>query len=284
MTEPLAPTRRALTIAGSDPSGGAGLQADIAVFTRLGTHPMAIPAALTVQNSIGVKAVKPLDAALMTEQLAALFADMPPHAIKTGMLGDDATVLAVARALPDTELPPLVIDPLLHASSGPQLLTDQGYDTLVTRLFSRALLITPNRDEAERLWGRQVATPEDAARCAADLRDLGPRAVLLTGGHLEEKGTVVDTLADEGGITTWRHPRHPGPTPHGTGCALSAAITAHLALGTPLRESVRRALTYVITAIRTANSMGSGRPYLGDGTQNLLDDSPMEPDEVPHEH
>lgn len=257
---------RALSVAGADPSGGAGLQADLAVFARLGVHPMGVTTAITVQNSQGVAAIQPLDGELISAQLRALLTDMPPAAAKTGMLATGDAVRGISSLFAGWPPPFLVVDPIIHATGGRELLDEDGYTAMVNNLFPHATLITPNRYEAEKLWGRPVATAVDAEKCAADLRELGPRAVLLTGGHLEEKGFIVDTLADEGGVTTWRHPRHPGPVPHGTGCALSAAITAHVALGTPLRESVRRALAYVIVAVKTAASPGKGRPYLGDGS------------------
>ena len=276
MTATIQPPPRALTIAGSDPSGGAGLQLDIAVFTRLGVHPMAIPTALTVQNSTGVSEVTALDAEGVEQSLRAITGDMPPRAAKTGMLGNRAVVEAIARVTAGWPVPYLVIDPVQRASSGPTLSDDGATGAMAKLLFPHAALITPNRYEAEQLWGRPVRSPEDAVRCARELREMGPRAVLITGGHLEDKG-IVDTLADEGGVTTWRHPRHPGPSPHGTGCALSAAITAHLALGRPLRESVRQALVYVIHAIASATTPGSGRPYLGDGegVSPILDEAPI---------
>ncbi len=268
MTE-VGPPPRALSVAGSDPSGGAGLQADVAVFARLGVHPMAVPTALTVQNSTGVIAYEPVDPDLVEAQLKAILGDMPPAAIKTGMLATEGIVRAVGRALeeaPDAAGAALVVDPIFAASAGKMLITDEGFAALADVLVPRATLLVPNRHEAERLWGHPVTTADEAGRCALALRELGARAVLVTGGHLKEKGVIVDTLADERGLTTWRHPRHPGPVPHGTGCALSAAVTAHLALGAPLRESVRRALTYVAAAVRTAASPGEGRPILGDGT------------------
>lgn len=268
MSHDLKAPPRALSVAGSDPSGGAGLQADMAVFSRLGVHPMGVTTAITVQNSQGVSAIQPVDADLVSAQLRALITDMPPNAAKTGMLATADAVRAVSSLFAGWPPPFLVVDPIHHATGGRELLSEDGFDVMAHLLFPHATLITPNRYEAERLWGRPVATAADAEKCAADLRELGPKSVLLTGGHLEEKGFIVDTLADAGGITTWRHPRHPGPVPHGTGCALSAAITANLALGTPLRESVRRALTYVIVAVKTAAAPGKGRPYLGDGSNS----------------
>jgi len=267
----LARPARALTVAGSDPSGGAGLQADVAVFARLGVHPMGVPTALTVQNSAGVLGFSPCDPEGVEAQLRALWADMPPQAAKTGMLATDGVIEAIERVLADFSPLPLVVDPIFAASGGQMLISEAGIAAMTRLLLPRATLLTPNRYEAERLWGQPVTTPEEAGRCALALRELGPAAVLVTGGHLKEKGVIVDTLADERGLTTWRHPRHPGPAPHGTGCALSAAVTAHLALGTPLRESVRRALSYVATAVRSAASPGEGRPYLGDGTAEDLD-------------
>lgn len=262
---------RALTIAGSDPSGGAGLQADLAVFTRLGVHGMAAPTALTVQNSVGVAEVVPLPGSTVARQVAHLLADMPPAATKTGMLATDEVVAALADLLDERRLPNLVIDPIRHASSGPALLSDAGHALLARRLLPHAALITPNREEASLLWGRPVTTVVEAAECARALLETGARAVLVTGGHLPDKNHVVDTLADAEGVTTWRHPRHMGVVPHGTGCALSAAITAHLAHGLPLRECIRRALAYVGRAIRNAHTPGLGRPYLGDGREHAQD-------------
>lgn len=226
---------------------------------------MGVPTAITIQNSTGVAAVIPLAPETVAQQLANLLPDMPPVAAKTGMLAQAETVKAVAEQLTRHPIKHLVVDPIHHASSGPALLAGDGYEALKRDLLPLATLMTPNRQEAEQLWGQPVVTAKDAARCATDLLQLGPKAVLVTGGHLENKGYVIDTLADEGGITTWRHPRHPGPSPHGTGCALSAAITAHLALGVPMRESIRRALGYVLNAIRNAAAPGLGKPYLGDG-------------------
>ena len=226
---------------------------------------MAVPTAITVQNSTGVAAVMPLAPEIVAQQLANLLPDMPPIAAKTGMLANAEIVKAVAEQLTRHPVGHLVVDPIHCASSGPELLAGDGYEALKKHLLPHATLITPNRQEAEQLWGQSIINPKDAARCATDLLELGPKAVLVTGGHLEGKGYVIDTLADEGGITTWRHPRHPGPSPHGTGCTLSAAITANLALGVPLRESIRRALSYVLNAIRNATTPGGGKPYLGDG-------------------
>jgi len=234
-------------------------------------HPMGVPTALTVQNSAGVLGFSPCDPEGVEAQLRALWADMPPQAAKTGMLATDGVIEAIERVLADFSPLPLVVDPIFAASGGQMLISEAGIAAMTRLLLPRATLLTPNRYEAERLWGQPVTTPEEAGRCALALRELGPAAVLVTGGHLKEKGVIVDTLADERGLTTWRHPRHPGPAPHGTGCALSAAVTAHLALGTPLRESVRRALSYVATAVRSAASPGEGRPYLGDGTAEDLD-------------
>jgi hydroxymethylpyrimidine/phosphomethylpyrimidine kinase len=258
-----------LTIAGSDPSGGAGLQADVVVFARHRVHPMAVPSALTVQNSAGVTQVEPLDAERIRTQLQALLTDMPPHAAKTGMLGDERVVRVVAETVAAWPCPHLVVDPVILASDGTPLLSEAGLAGLIGGVLPHATLITPNRHEAETLWGHRVATPEEAARCARALLELGPKAVLVTGGHLDGWDSVVDTLADGEGVTTWRHPRRTGPGPHGTGCALSAAITANLALGVPLRESVRRALAYVAAAVADAFEAGGGRPYLGDGSRGM---------------
>jgi len=256
---------RALTIAGSDPSGGAGMQADMAVFTRLGLHPMGVATASTVQNSTGVKRVVPLADEVLREQIDAILDDMPPQAIKTGMLAGDRTVRVVLDALRPHPTIPLVVDPVRQASSGAELISDQGFQRLKAELLARATVITPNREEAEMLLDSPIHTLEAAIDAA---RALGRQtAVLLTGGHLDTGATLTDILVTDT-VTLFRHPRHPGPSPHGTGCALSAALAAYLAMGMPMVQAVGRALGYMDRAVAGASRPGKGRPYLAAGDPN----------------
>ena len=253
MTTPIA-----LTIAGSDSGGGAGIQADLKTFERFGVFGTSVLTAITAQNTRGVSGWSPVAPALVTAQVDAVAADLRPAALKTGMLGDAATVHAVADALAKHGLGPYVCDPVMVATSGDPLLEPDAVSTIVARLLPLATLVTPNLDEAAMLVGepvRDVPAMERAGRHVVER--LGARAALVKGGHLAGDVTV-DVLVDAEGVLHVEHPRLATTSLHGTGCTLSAAITAHLALGTPLRTAVRDALDYVHRAIATAPGLGSG--------------------------
>lgn len=251
-----------LIVAGLDPSGGAGLIADVATVVAAGLHPAAIATALTVQDSARCHSFRAMAAELVGAQLDALIADLPIAAVKIGMLGDGAVAREVARALAPLVARgvPLVLDPVLRASFGAVLLDGDPLAALGP-LLPLAELITPNRDEAQALTGRPVEDRAGQLAAAKAVRALGPRAVLVKGGHLEGD-PVIDLLLDEGEPLLFSSPRRPGTTPHGTGCALSTEIACALALGQSLRAAVVRAHRRVADRIAGARPVGRGRPFL----------------------
>lgn len=253
------PTSIALTIAGSDSGGGAGIQADLKTFSALGVYGASVITAVTAQNTRAVTAVEAISPALIRAQIEAVFADLPPQAVKTGMLGDSQTICTVVDSLAAVALPYLVIDPVMVAKSGDKLLADAAIATLRERLIPLATLITPNLPEAGELLGRSVTTRDDMPQAAADLLALGCHAVLLKGGHLAGDASD-DLLLTTGGATWLSAARHPGKNTHGTGCTLSAAITAGLARGLALVDAVHAAKDYIGAAIAAADRLhvGSG--------------------------
>ena len=245
----------ALTIAGSDPSGGAGLQADLKTFHQLGVFGTSVVTLLTVQNTTAVKAVEPVNPEIVVAQLDAVLEDIPPAAAKTGALGNEAVVRAVGRRLASTSFP-LVVDPVMISKHGSPLLAEDARSALIDLLLPRALLVTPNLAEAAVLAGMQVndlGTMEEAAR---RISRLGSQAVLVKGGHLS--GDAVDVLYWKG---QWRHfsdKRIETRNTHGTGCTYSAAITAGLAKGLPLPEAVALAKRFITLAIQSSPGLGKG--------------------------
>jgi hydroxymethylpyrimidine kinase/phosphomethylpyrimidine kinase len=259
--------RSALSIAGSDPTGGAGLQADLQVFSALGVHGAGVVSALTIQDSSKVHQVLPVFPSVVLEQIRVLLRDFQPSAVKLGMLASDDVVLntqlGLAGLAPEV---PLVIDPILLASDGTALLERRAWGSLIS-LFERATLVTPNLHEAEELTGRDASTRkgcEAAARVFAE--ELGCKAVLIKGGH--RSGAPDDLLAQrepEGVRFSWLAGERielAGDAVHGTGCALSAAITAGLALGEPLEKAVDEGRRFVAEAIRASQAPGSGARFL----------------------
>lgn len=248
--------RVALTIAGSDSGGGAGLQADLKTFAAHGVHGTSAITAVTAQNSVTVTRWVALDPAMVVEQIETVAVDMPVAAVKTGMLANAAIVEAVAQAAARLGLPNLVVDPVMVAKGGHRLLDADAERAYVRTLFPRALLVTPNLLETGALLGRVIATREDMRAAAAALKTMGPRAVLVKGGHLP--GDAVDVLCDDDGVLELTAPRIDTKNTHGTGCTYSAAIAARLALGASLREAVSGAKEYVTEAIRRSYAVGAG--------------------------
>lgn len=248
-----------LSIAGSDPSGGAGIQADIKTISANGGYAMAAITALTAQNTRGVRAVQMIPPDMVTAQIAAIRADIRIDAVKIGMLGEAAIIHAVADALAGLDAP-VVLDPVMVAKSGDRLLAAEAVAALRTRLLPRASLITPNLPEAADLLGRAPATDlagmEEQGRA---LRALGPAAVLVKGGHLGGAASP-DLLLDAGGCTRFDAPRQTTANTHGTGCTLSSALAALLGRGLPLARAVEQAKHYVAGAIAASDrlSVGSG--------------------------
>jgi hydroxymethylpyrimidine kinase/phosphomethylpyrimidine kinase len=249
------PQACALTIAGSDPTGGAGLQMDLQVFALHDVHGMAVPTALTVQTTSGVQRTLPVFPNIVGEQLSALLGDIRPAAIKLGMLASDDVLLRVASVLDGHADIPRVVDPVLRASDGSYLLERRAWRSLVERLISGATLVTPNLPEAETLTGQS-----DPLRAAQALLDAGAQAVLVKAGHGE--GPADDLLATREGVTWLRGERIAGAPVHGTGCALSAAIAARLAHGESLLDAVRGAKAFVARAIAGAQPLGKGARIL----------------------
>jgi hydroxymethylpyrimidine/phosphomethylpyrimidine kinase len=247
----------ALTIAGSDPSGGAGIQGDLKTFSAHGVYGMAVITALTVQNTVGVRDAFDVPPDLVRAQLDAVLDDIPVGAAKTGMLSVPETIEAVASVLGDRRLPFLVVDPVMVATSGDALLRDDAVEVLVARLFPLATLITPNVPEAERLTGLEITTVGGMRAAAEALVRRGARGVLVKGGHLEGD-RVVDLLHCDGAFHEFGAPRLATPHTHGTGCALAAAIAAHLSRGASLPDAVARARAFVRRGIERAVVLGGG--------------------------
>jgi len=252
----------ALTIAGSDPSGGAGIQADVVTFARFGVHGASVVTALTVQDTRGVRAVMGVPPELVAQQLDTVRDDLDVRAAKTGMLLGAAVVEVVADALRRRPVAALVVDPVLHATSGDALLDPDALDVLRARLLPLATLVAPNLDEAEALTRRRVDGPaamRDAARALVD--ELGAGAALVKGGHLA--GPALDVLYDGCALQELAAPRVAGGPVRGTGCALAAAVTAGLALGHDLGTAIDAAKRWITTAIAAAEPLGRGARLLG---------------------
>lgn len=252
----------ALAFSGSDPSGGAGLEADLKVFQGHGVYGMAVPTLLTVQNTLGVRKVKTLEPGFFEEQAAFLLEDLFPDAIKIGAIGDRRMLQALVRLLSQERLAgvPVVVDTVMGSTSGAPLFDMRGLPEFMERLLPRAAVITPNVPEFDLLTGK-ATTPENAAD---HLRDFGrdkPYAILLKGGHFP--GAPVDFLWHAGALRRFPGERIETPHTHGTGCALSSALAANLALGMPLAEAAARARAYVREAIRANPGLGRGRGPLG---------------------
>jgi hydroxymethylpyrimidine/phosphomethylpyrimidine kinase len=245
----------ALTIAGSDPSGGAGIQADLKTFHQFGVYGEAVITLVTVQNTVGVSRVEVLEPDLIEDQIEAVLADIPPGAAKTGALGNIAIVRTVARLAERFQFP-LVVDPVMIGKHGAPLMADEAVQVVLTELAPRAFLITPNIPEAEALAGLEIRDIDGMKRAAERLAALGAQNVLIKGGHME--GRAVDVLRTAAGFEELAADRIATPHTHGTGCTYSAAITAELAKGSPLAEAVRRAKAFITEAIRTNPGLGHG--------------------------
>ena len=245
----------ALTIAGSDPSGGAGIQADLKTFHQFHVYGEAVITLITVQNTERVSRVEVLSAGLVVAQLQAVLEDIPPHAAKTGALGNAEVIEAIAAEAARFNFP-LVVDPVMISKHGARLVADDAIGAMRTRLLPRASLLTPNLHEAAVLANRRVERLEDMKDAARALHDLGAEAVLVKGGHL--KGDAADVLYYRGEFTEYRRQRVDTRHTHGTGCTYSAALTAHLAAGSTLPDAVDSAKTYITRAIGTNPELGRG--------------------------
>jgi len=245
----------ALTIAGSDPSGGAGIQADLKTFHQFGVYGEAVITLVTVQNTVALERVECLPAVLVLHQLRAVLDDIPPTAAKTGALGNRSIVQSVARAAADFRFP-LVVDPVMVSQHGRPLISDDAHQAIRNELIPQASLLTPNLAEASALTGIEVNDLDSMYQAARELHRMGAKAVLVKGGHLD--GDAVDLLYMSGVTRQFRAPHIETQHTHGTGCTFSAAITAELARGALLEHAVERAKAFIIEAIRTAPGLGKG--------------------------
>jgi hydroxymethylpyrimidine/phosphomethylpyrimidine kinase len=247
----------ALTIAGSDSGGAAGIQADLKTFQQFGVFGTTVIVAITAQNTLGVRAVEVVPEAMVSAQLIALAEDLPPAALKTGMLAEAGIVRRVARAIRENGWGPLVVDPVMVSTSGARLLTTEAEEVMREDLLPLAALVTPNLDEAAILTGRVVHDPATMERAGSTLLRFGAGAALIKGGHLSS-GEITDVLVTPAGVRRFAHPRIETTSTHGTGCTLSAAITAGLALGRELEDAVADGLNFVHRAIASAPGLGAG--------------------------
>lgn len=248
---------RILTIAGSDPSGGAGIQADLKVIALLGAYGMSVITALTAQNTLRIDGIFPIPVSFISAQLQTVLSDIPADAVKTGMLSQAGIISLVAETVRKWKIGKLVLDPVLVSESGYPLLAAKAVRTLKEDLFPLAGLITPNLSEASALTGFPVRTIAQMKKAAKIIKEPIPGQVLIKGGHL--KGAAIDLLYDGDSFREYSHPRIQARNPHGTGCTFSAAITTFWGQGFPLIEAVEKAKEVITMAIAGAEPIGHGQ-------------------------
>ena len=258
MDQPSASVPRALTIAGSDSGGGAGIQADLKTFAALGVYGATALTAVTAQNTREVAAVATLPADLVARQIRLVLDDIGALAVKTGMLGDAGIVRAVAAELRAAGVADLVVDPVITSSSGSALLDEAGVDAMVRELLPLAHVVTPNVEEAKRLAGREIASWDDARAAAAVIVEQGARSVVITGGDFGQPDAATDLYYDGQHFREYTAVRVRTQSTHGTGCTFSAAITAGLARGMDTQSAIALAKSYVSLALEHAYPIGSG--------------------------
>ncbi|MCP2679094.1 bifunctional hydroxymethylpyrimidine kinase/phosphomethylpyrimidine kinase [Maricaulaceae bacterium NA33B04] len=265
-TDDLQPQGRVLSIAGSDSSGGAGIQADIKAVTALGGYAATAIAAITVQNTKGVSAVHPVPTDIIAGQIEAVLTDVGADAIKTGMLATADVIETVIKALDEHGDPiiPLVVDPVMVATSGDRLIDEAAVEAVRDRLLPRATLITPNVPEAEALTGGTIEDMESQQAAAEMLLEMGARAALVKGGHMDGD-IIIDVLATRNGVRLFTRPRIRTRQTHGTGCTLASAIAALLAQGLPMDRAAEEAGDYLHEAIQRAPGFGDGHGPVNHG-------------------
>jgi hydroxymethylpyrimidine/phosphomethylpyrimidine kinase len=248
----------ALTIAGSDSGGGAGIQADIKAMQANGVFAASVITAITAQNTVAVTDAMDLPISLIASQLEAVLSDLPVAAIKTGMLSSSAIIECVAEYLERYPTIPLVVDPVMISKSGFSLLQDQAVEALMERMLPLATVCTPNAHEAARLVGFPILNESDAKKAAELILKMGPKGVLIKGGHLDEEEDALDVFFDGTTMHCFRTPRIETKNTHGTGCTYASTIAANLACGMEVSEAVEEAKLYVTDAIRFGLEIGSG--------------------------
>jgi hydroxymethylpyrimidine/phosphomethylpyrimidine kinase len=247
----------ALTIAGSDSSAGAGIQADLKTFAAHGVYGVCAITAVTAQNTTGVRDIHEIPPAVLAAQIDAVVDDFEVHAVKIGMLAGPAVVQAIVACLARYQFPQVVLDPVMLASSRQPLLAPAALDVIRSTLLGRVDVVTPNAAEAAALADLPVSTLAEARRAAQRIRAMGPRTVIITGGHLDER-EAVDVVLDDSGCDELRGPRIETRSTHGTGCTFAAAIAANLACGRPARASAELAKQYVTGALQHGLALGRG--------------------------
>ncbi len=250
------PVPRAMTIAGSDSGGGAGIQADLKTFAALGVYGASVITAVTAQNTVSVNAIADISPDMVAAQIDAVMSDIGADAVKTGMLAHGGIIEAVAERIQALAMPNVVVDPVMVAKSGDRLLREEAVEAYRTRLLPLALVVTPNIPEAEALTGFPIETDDDALRAARTIAGMGARNVVIKGGHRE--GPVKDILYSAGEVREFTSERIQSKSTHGTGCTFASAIAAHLARGCSLERAVLRAKEYVSAAIEAAFPVGRG--------------------------
>ena len=248
--------KTALTIAGSDSSGGAGIQADIKTMISNGVYAMSAVTALTAQNTTGVTAIMEVTPEFLAEELDNIFIDIYPDAVKIGMVSSGALLHVIAEKLQEYKARNIVVDPVMIATSGARLISEEAVEVLKNSLLPMAALVTPNIPEAEVLSGRKIVTPEDMIKAAALIGETYHCAVLCKGGH--QLNDANDLLWKEGGYRWFRGERINNPNTHGTGCTLSSAIASNLAKGYELESAVERAKKYISGALAAMLDLGKG--------------------------
>lgn len=248
--------KNVLTIAGSDSSGGAGIQADLKTFSALGTFGMSVITAVTAQNTMGVFDVENITPLMIQKQIDAIFTDIVVDAVKIGMVSQSETIHAIADKLLEYKPIKVVLDPVMISKSGYDLLQPEAKEALIKRLIPLAFIITPNLPEAEVITGLKIENLEQMEEAARIIYQMGAKNVLVKGGHLEQDAT--DLLFDGKGITLLPMKRIQTKNTHGTGCTLSSAIAAHLAKGSSIQEAVSASKEYVTNAIEHSISLGKG--------------------------
>jgi hydroxymethylpyrimidine/phosphomethylpyrimidine kinase len=252
---------KVLTIAGSDSGGGAGIQADLKAFAARGVYGMSAITALTAQNTQGVQGVFEIPADFVRMQIDSVMSDIGAHAWKTGMLSNAEIVGVVAERARFYRVERLVVDPVMVAKGGDALLRPEARDALIEELLPLAYVVTPNHHEAQVLTGLEIHDVEDMRRAAEAIYQMGPRHVVVKGGHLPQSEAAIDVLYDGASFATFVAPRVDTPNTHGTGCTYASSIAAELAKGLPVREAVRIAKAYLTAAIEAAVDMGIGHGH-----------------------
>ena len=251
------PKSKVLIIAGSDSSGGAGIQADIKTVTALGSYAMTAITAVTVQNTTGVKSIISIPPKEISNQILFTAKDIKPNAIKIGMLHSDKVIEKVIHALNFIKIKKIVLDPVMVAKGGTKLIDDRAVEILKYKLIKKMTLITPNIPEAEILTGTKIRNKEDMILAAHKLIEIGATSVLIKGGHLDEK-IVQDIFVTKSDIKIFKSKRYTTQNTHGTGCTLSSAITTFLSCGKPIKKSCELGIKYVNSSIRTNPNYGKG--------------------------